>query len=237
MTMTPTTHIVFVIDKSGSMSGLRRETIDGFNKFVAEQRKLENAKALLTLVLFDTKYKVVHNAVDLDDVTDLTDKTYQPGGGTALLDAMGRAIDTVRNHDNTADHKVMFAVITDGHENMSREYTGKRIPIMVKECQEKFEWEFVYLGADVDAFDIHEQTGIKIDTIAPSLLRGRVGDNMRSFGALHKMSSEYRTKGTYDVGNTVQMSCDAAWASGAADIDTANAAEPAASKKEEEDTK
>lgn len=148
------TEIIFVLDKSGSMWDVKSDTIGGFNQFVEDQKKLPG-KALFTFITFDTTYKKVSEGALLESVKPLNENTYNPGGGTALYDAVNRAIaDTVERHNNEPSvddtpGKVIMVVLTDGQENSSREVTDlKKISEMVKE-REKLGWEVVFLGADL----------------------------------------------------------------------------------------
>lgn len=147
------TEIIFVLDKSGSMWDVKSDTIGGFNQFVEDQKKLPG-KALFTFITFDTTYNKVSEGALLESVQPLNENTYNPGGGTALYDAVNRAIaDTVERHNNTptpdVPGKVIMVVLTDGEENSSREVRDlKKISEMVKE-REKLGWEVVFLGADL----------------------------------------------------------------------------------------
>ena len=148
------TEIIFVLDKSGSMWDVKSDTIGGFNQFVEDQKKLPG-KALFTFITFDTTYNKVTEGALLESVKPLNENTYNPGGGTALYDAVNRAIaDTVERHNNepSVDNtpgKVIMVVLTDGQENSSREVRDlKKISEMVKE-REKLGWEVVFLGADL----------------------------------------------------------------------------------------
>lgn len=148
------TEIIFVLDKSGSMWDVKKDTIGGFNNFLEDQKKLPG-EALFTFITFNTTYDKVSEGSLLENVQPLNENTYNPGGGTALFDAVNRAIaDTVSRHndlpDGEAPGKVILVVLTDGEENSSREVRDlKKIGEMVKE-REKCGWEVVFLGADLD---------------------------------------------------------------------------------------
>ena len=136
--------LVFVIDRSGSMSGSETDTMGGFNSFIEREAKKEfNTK--VTTVLFDHKYELLYTRKDIKDVEKLTDKEYYVRGSTALLDAIGRTITTL---DKEIDNKVLFVVMTDGYENSSVEFTKTQI----KNLMENHDWEFIYLGADIGSF-------------------------------------------------------------------------------------
>ena len=148
------TEMVFVLDRSGSMSGLAADTIGGFNELIEKQKKIEG-DAYVTTVLFDHEYEVLHDHVALGEVAPLTDKEYFARGSTALLDAVGRTIDSVgarlaaAPEEERPEH-VVFVITTDGRENSSREYTAKQVREMVEHQQQKYSWQFVFLGANMD---------------------------------------------------------------------------------------
>lgn len=159
--------IVFVLDKSGSMSGLESDTIGGFNSFVEKQKEVDG-KAYLTLVVFDTQCKVIYDRVDIREVSPLTSKDYSPSGCTALYDAIGLAIDkeiTQLNflRDMDTPSKVIFNIITDGEENSSREYSLSSIKSKIKELEED-DWTFSFLGANIDSFADSRKIGITYAT-------------------------------------------------------------------------
>ena len=138
------------------MGSIREDTLGGFNTFLAEQKKAAADEARLTLVQFDHEYLVVHNNKLITEVPDLTLETYVPRGNTALLDAMGRAIVSTGEAlkampENERPEQVVFLVITDGQENASREYTKAKVAEMVKHQTEAYKWQFVFLGANMDA--------------------------------------------------------------------------------------
>lgn len=158
------TEMVFVLDRSGSMSGLAADTIGGFNELIEKQKKIEG-DAYVTTVLFDHEYEVLHDHVALKDVAPLTDKEYFARGSTALLDAVGRTIDSVgarlaaAPEEERPEH-VVFVITTDGMENASREYTAKQVREMVEHQQQKYSWQFVFLGANMDAVSEARNLGI-----------------------------------------------------------------------------
>jgi uncharacterized protein YegL len=149
------TFIAVVLDRSGSMSSVRADTIGGFNTFLRDQ-KAHPGEATLTLAQFDDQYEIVHDAKPLRDVPDLTDKTYVPRGSTALHDAIGRTIDSVGARlasmpESDRPARVIVLILTDGHENASKEYVGGRAAQMIAHQREKYAWEFVFMGANQDA--------------------------------------------------------------------------------------
>lgn len=159
--------VVFVLDRSGSMSGFESDTIGGFNSMLEKQRK-EDAKVLVSTVLFDDKIKVLHDRVELAKIAPLTEKDYYVRGCTALLDAVGRSIKHIANvhkyaREEDRPHKTLFVIITDGYENASRQYTYRDVKAMISKEQEKYGWEFIFLGADIDVAKEAESLGIRED--------------------------------------------------------------------------
>lgn len=149
------TEIVFILDRSGSMSGLESDTIGGFNSMLEKQRR-EDGDAYISTVLFDTKFDVIHDRLNIKDVPDLTDKEYFVGGCTALLDAVGGAICHIGNIHKYArkediPEKTLFIITTDGMENSSRRYTYEKVRSMIERQKERYGWEFLFLGANIDA--------------------------------------------------------------------------------------
>lgn len=169
------TEIVVVLDKSGSMARRQMDAIGGFNQFLQDQQA-EPGEANLSLVQFDTTYSIIYSGKSIKEVESLTTETYRPGGNTALNDALARGIIETgkRLSDMSEDDrpdKVIIVVITDGQENSSKEHTKEQVKEMVLHQMEKYGWEFLYLGANVDAFDEAQQLGIKPDmamNFAPS---------------------------------------------------------------------
>lgn len=158
------TEIVFILDESGSMWHLTDDTIGGFNSYLEEQKRNEG-EAHITTVLFSTDYKVIHDHVDIKEVSPLTDKQYSPCGCTALLDAIGKTINNVgkRLADTPEEQRpahVIFVITTDGMENSSKEYSYAQIKAMVEHQQTKYSWEFVFIGAGIDAYAEADQIGI-----------------------------------------------------------------------------
>lgn len=156
--------IVFIIDRSGSMQPLTKDTIGGFNSFLEKQKEVEG-KAYLTLILFDTFCDVVYNRVDIKEVKNLTNKEYRASGCTALLDAIGvgidREIEILKElSDEKMPGKVLFNIITDGEENSSKKCTYSQIQSKIKELEKIGDWEFTFLGADIDSFQCSSSLGI-----------------------------------------------------------------------------
>lgn len=149
------TELVFILDRSGSMSGREKDTIGGFNSMLEKQRK-EPGDAVVSTVLFDDKIEVIHDRVAIADVPDLTEREYFVRGCTALLDAVGGAIHHIGNVHKYArredvPEKTLFIITTDGLENASRRYTYDKVRRMIERQKERYGWEFLFLGANIDA--------------------------------------------------------------------------------------
>jgi uncharacterized protein YegL len=149
------TELVFIVDRSGSMQGLESDTIGGFNAMLKEQQNVEG-EAVVTTVLFDDKYELLHDRIDIRAIAPLTDKDYTIGGNTALLDAMGKTIHKIRAvQKHTAEEyraeKVLFVIITDGLENASSHYSAEHVKSRIEHQKKKYGWEFIFLGANMDA--------------------------------------------------------------------------------------
>lgn len=161
------TEMVFILDRSGSMAGLEGDTIGGYNSLLEKQRK-EVGEATVTTVLFDDQYEMIHDHAAIGKVKDITNKEYFARGMTGLLDAVGKTINHVVNrHKNALDSEVpgktMVVIITDGYENASREYTLPQIKQMIERQKEMFGWEFLFLGANIDAVSTAAGFGITAD--------------------------------------------------------------------------
>jgi len=148
-----TAEVIMIVDKSGSMHGLEDDTIGGFNRFVNSQKEMP-LSVNSTLVLFDSEIKIVYEDLPIEFVKGLDRETYRPGGTTSLLDAVGTIITKVRNRHKIGKRpdKTVVLIITDGAENSSQEYNKRQIKKLVNKCQKRNNWDFFYLGANVDAF-------------------------------------------------------------------------------------
>ena len=159
------TEIVFILDASGSMHGLESDTIGGFNSMLDKQKKI-SGEAYVSTVLFDDESKVIHDRRPIQTIAPMTDRDYSVGGCTALLDAVGGAIHHIGNvhkyaREEDRPYKTLFVIITDGYENASREYTYDKVNHMITRQQEKYGWEFMFLGANIDAAKEATKYGIK----------------------------------------------------------------------------
>ena len=161
------TEIVFILDRSGSMAGLEDDTIGGFNALVEKQKK-EEGEALFSTVLFSNESTVLYDRVDIKKVEPMTEQQYRVGGCTALLDAIGGAVHHIANvhkyaREEDRPAKTLFVITTDGMENASRAYSYDEVQRMVKHEQETYGWEFLFLGANMDAISAARSFGIRPD--------------------------------------------------------------------------
>jgi uncharacterized protein YegL len=164
---TKLTELVFILDRSGSMSGLESDTIGGFNAMLKKQKE-EPGDALVTTVLFDDVMELLHDRYDIKKVNPVTEKEYYVRGSTALLDAIGKTIHRLGNvqkyaAENLKADKVIVVITTDGMENASNEYSYKRVQEMITRQKEKYGWEFIFLGANIDAIATAARFGIDAD--------------------------------------------------------------------------
>lgn len=149
--------VVFLLDRSGSMGGIEKDTIGGYNSYIDSQRG-KNVK--VTTVLFDDKYEILHNREDIDSIKKLTNKDYYVRGCTALLDAIGK---TIREMEDKNPNKVIFIITTDGYENASTKYNKSQIKELISVHKN---WKFMYIGADIDSYSEGRSLGIKDEFIA-----------------------------------------------------------------------
>lgn len=161
------TEIVFILDRSGSMRGLESDTIGGFNGTIEKQKK-EEGEAYVSTILFDNESEVLHDRVPLDKIVPMTPEQYFVRGSTALIDAMGGAIHHIGNvhkyaRDEDRPEKTLFIITTDGYENSSHKYTAEKVREMVTHQKEKYGWEFIFLGANIDAIETAKAYGISED--------------------------------------------------------------------------
>ena len=161
------TELVFILDRSGSMSGLESDTIGGFNSMIEKQKK-QDGDCYVSTVLFDDEIEVLHDRVKLGDIPKMTDNDYTVRGCTALIDAIGGAIHHIGNihkyarPEDLPEH-TMFVITTDGQENASHKYTSEQVKKMIERQKEKYGWEFIFIGANIDAVETASRYGIGAD--------------------------------------------------------------------------
>ena len=200
------TEIVFILDRSGSMAGLEGDTIGGFNAMI-EKQKREPGEALVSTVLFDNETEVIHDRADIKKIELLTDRDYYVRGCTALLDAIGGAIHHIGNvhkyaREEDRPEKTLFVITTDGMENASRKYSYDRVKMMIQRRQEKYGWEFIFLGANIDAakeaarFGISEDRAVNYhaDSTGTAVIYEAVSEAVCSVRACQPMTNNWRRK-------------------------------------------
>ena len=200
------TEIVFILDRSGSMAGLEGDTIGGFNGMLEKQRQ-EEGEAYVSTVLFDNHSEVIHDRLTLDRVPRLTGKEYYVRGCTALLDAVGGAIRHIANvhkyaREEDRPEKTLFVITTDGMENASRQYTYEKVRSMIEKQKREYGWEFLFLGANIDAareaarFGIHPDRAVdyRADRRGTRVIYETVSDTVRDFRASRPMTAAWKKK-------------------------------------------
>ena len=197
------TELIVLIDESGSMGSVVGDTIGGFNTFLETHQKLPG-EAKLTLVKFDTKYEIVHNGVEVRKVEPLTTKTYKPGGMTALLDAVGKTIDEVGRRladtpENEKPEKVIFMVLTDGEENSSREYTKEQVKEKTEHQTNNYQWEFIFIGADQDAWSNARGIGMSQSYNFTQADMGRTMKGMAYYSSNVRVKSAKASMDNFDL--------------------------------------
>ena len=210
------TELVFILDRSGSMAGLEADTIGGFNAMIEKQRG-EPGEAVISTVLFDNETEVIHDRIPLDRVPRLTEKEYYVRGCTALLDAVGGAIHHIGNvhkyaREEDRPEKTLFVITTDGMENASRKFTYDRLKAMIERQKERYGWEFLFLGANIDAakeaarFGISEDraanyyadsvgTNVIYETVSEAITQVRCCAAPLSAEWKHRVDEDYRKRG------------------------------------------
>lgn len=158
------TELVFILDRSGSMSGLERDTIGGFNSMIEKQRK-QDGECIVSTVLFDDECQVIHDRVSLENIKPMTEDDYYVQGCTALIDAIGGAIHHIGNvhkyaREEDVPENTIFIITTDGQENSSHRYSSSRVKHMIERQKAKFGWEFLFIGANIDAVETAKRYGI-----------------------------------------------------------------------------
>ena len=200
------TEIVFNLDRSGSMAGLEDDTIGGFNAMLTKQKD-EEGEAVVSTVLFDNECEVIHDRVDIQKIEPMTRKEYYVRGSTALLDAVGGAIHHIGNvhkyaREEDRPEKTLFVITTDGMENASRKYSYDRLKAMIQRQKEKYGWEFIFLGANIDAAREAARFGIGADRAAnyhadsegTAVIYEAVSEAVCSLRACKPMTADWKQK-------------------------------------------
>lgn len=205
------TEVVFILDRSGSMRGLEADTIGGFNSMIEKQRK-EEGEAYISTVLFDDQTEVIYDRVSVDKVEPMNDRQYYVRGCTALLDAIGGAINHIANvhryaREEDRPEKTMFIITTDGMENSSRMYTYKMVKKMVEKEKKKYGWEFLFLGANIDAIETAGRFGIGADR-AINYECDSVGVTLNYQAISETISAVRKSKSKDELDSTVYASCE-----------------------------
>lgn len=196
------TEIIFILDRSGSMSGLEADTIGGFNSMIEKQKKADG-EAMISTVLFDNVSEVIHDRVSVLDIQPMTDKDYTVRGCTALLDAIGGAIHHIGNihkyarAEDVPEH-TLFVITTDGMENASRHYNAERVKQMIERQKARYGWEFLFLGANIDAVETARHFGIGSDRAV----------NYHSDSAGTQLNYEVLSEAICAVRGSVQLGAD-----------------------------
>ena len=210
------TELVFILDRSGSMAGLEDDTIGGFNAMIEKQKK-EEGEAFVSTVLFDNESEVIHDRVDIQRIEPMTRKEYYVRGCTALLDAVGGAIHHIGNvhkyaREEDRPEKTLLVITTDGMENASRKYSYEKLKAMIERQKEKYGWEFLFLGANIDAakeaarFGIgadraanyhadHMGTGLVYETVSEAICQVRQCSAPLSVDWKEKLDKDYQKRG------------------------------------------
>ncbi len=209
--MRHTTELVFILDRSGSMSGLERDTIGGFNSMIAKQKK-EAGEALVSTVLFNHKSVVIHDRLPLEEVPPMIEGEYLTSGYTALLDAVGGAIHHIGNIHKYArpedvPERTIFIIITDGCENASQCYDYETVQHMIQRQKKKYGWEFLFLGANIDAAEEAARLGIdadravnyKCDEIGTALNYEVISEAVRNIRSTSTLDADWKRRIDEDV--------------------------------------
>ncbi len=188
------TELVFILDKSGSMGGLESDTIGGFNSMLLKQQKMPE-ECLITTVLFNHTYELLHDRINIKAIRQITEEEYQVSGTTALLDAIGRTIHKISNaqkhtREEFRAEKILFVIITDGLENSSREYSVEAVKASIETCKSQFGWEFIFMGANIDAVEAAATIGISADR-AQNYHADKIGVKL-NFMVANEMCCQFR---------------------------------------------
>lgn len=186
--------LVFILDRSGSMARLTADTIGGFNAMIEKQKKTDGS-VLVSTILFDHEYMVLHDRVPLSTIPPMTENDYTPRGSTALFDAVGSAIHHIGTIHKYARHedvptKTLFVITTDGMENASRQYSREKVKSMIERQTARFGWEFLFLGANIDAAETAESIGIRSDHAADFI--ADAGGTQKNYNAVSDAVTQIR---------------------------------------------
>ena len=200
------TELVFILDRSGSMAGLEKDTIGGFNAMIEKQRA-EKGETVISTVLFDNTCEVIHDRVTLEDIPRMTEKDYYVRGCTALLDAVGGAIHHIGNvhkyaREEDRPEKTLFVITTDGMENASRRYTYDRVREMITRQKDRYGWEFLFLGANIDAareaarfgIDADRAANYHADTVGTAVIYEAVSEAVCNVRASRPMAANWKQR-------------------------------------------
>ena len=195
----PELEVVFIVDRSGSMGGLEADTIGGFNSMLRKQKEDESNEVIWSTVLFDHETEVLHDRVPMDKVEEMDEDTYYVRGSTALLDAVGGAIRHIGNihkyaREEDRPKKTMFIITTDGMENSSVIYSYNKVSRMITRQQDRYGWEFIFLGANMDAVEAAGRIGIRASRAAR--FHNDTGGIGKNYETMSKMISSYRSEGS-----------------------------------------
>jgi uncharacterized protein YegL len=194
------TELVFILDRSGSMSGLESDTIGGYNSLLGKQRT-EDGSATVTTVLFDDKFELLHDRLDIHAISPISEKDYFVRGSTALLDAIGKTINKIGNVQKHTKpemraNKVLVIITTDGMENSSIEYSYDHVKMMIERQKNQYGWEFIFLGANIDALATAQRFGIDSSRAANYRADGQ-GTHL-NYATLNKTVSKFRSEAKID---------------------------------------
>lgn len=193
--------VIFILDRSGSMASLTNDTIGGYNAFIEEQKN-DPGETKLTTVLFDHEYELLHNGVNVRDVKPMTTEDYWPRGLTALYDAIGKTINDVGHRlNNTPEDerpsKIIFVITTDGCENASKEFNQRKVKEMIEHQTDKYSWQFIFLGANIDVKEVANDIGISMDFAASYTATTRGVNSV--YSTMSKITSDYKKSGVVDI--------------------------------------